>query len=86
MKKTDEEIELYTEIIKAIADDMESQPEKWRHAVWSDDFIQCVIHLLDKSVGDLETQNICLDILDSLFRCGLNSIKPISDLIDTFGV
>ena len=84
LKESGDKIGAYTEILKAIGTDMSSKPDKWRNADWSNDFIRCIIRLLDESAGDVSTQTVCLDILDTLFQCCLYNIKPISDLIEDF--
>ena len=84
LKESGGKISAYTEILKAIGADMASKPDKWRNVDWSNDFIRCVIRLLDESAGDVSVQTIGLDILDTLFQCCLYNIKPISDLIEDF--
>ena len=48
------------------------------------DLVKCVIRLFDKGKNEEPILDICLDILDDLFRSNLTDIKPLSEMIDNF--
>ena len=84
LNESDEEICQYVYVLKTLAKSLAITPNHERDLLSIEDLVQCVIRLSDRGKDNAQIRVTCLDIWDNLFRSQLNSLKPMSDMIDNF--
>ena len=84
LNESDEDICQFVLVLKTLAESLVTSPNNQRDWLSIEDLVQCVIRLSDRGKDNVFIRTTCLDIWDNLFRSQLNSIKPMSDMIDNY--
>ena len=82
--ESDEDICGFAQILRTASNSLTRMTSLYEGRLAVHDLVKCVIRLFDKGKSKEPILEICLDILDDLFRSNLTDIKPLSEMIDNF--